>query len=279
MDGDALAVRETQVTRPVAEVAHVHRPDETGLGRLESSIRLDRTSPVPLYFQIAVGIKDAIERGAFKAGQLLDTELRLADRLGVSRPTVRQAIQQLAQQGIVVRQRGVGTLVVTQRIERPVALTSLYDDLVASGCTPATTVLEIRELPANLDVATALSLTPEEPVLLVERLRLTDNAPLAVMRNYLPISLLAHDRLEAALEHSGLYDLLRRQGVEFHSADQVIGARKPTSREARLLETSRNGTVLTMTRTAFDRTGRPIEHGRHVYLAEQYSFTMKFVVP
>ena len=113
---------------------------------------LDRTSPIPLYFQIAENLKEAIQAGTIAPGERLDNELELAEQLGVSRPTVRQAIQRLVQQGLVVRRRGLGTVVVAPRILRPVALTSLYDDLAAAERAPTTAVLSLEEIPADDEI-------------------------------------------------------------------------------------------------------------------------------
>jgi len=237
---------------------------------------LDRTSPIPLYFQIAENLKEAIDAGTIAPGERLDNELELAAQLGVSRPTVRQAIQRLVQQGLVVRRRGLGTVVVTPRILRPVALTSLYDDLVAAKRAPTTAVLSLQEITADDELAQVLSLGAGTPVLSVERLRFADEAPLALMHNYLPAKFL-HGRAEADFEQAGLYELLRSSGVQPHAADQVIAARRATAQEARLLRAPRTATVLTMTRTAFDPAGLPIEHGRHAYLADRYSFKMSLI--
>jgi GntR family transcriptional regulator len=237
---------------------------------------LDRTSPIPLYFQIAENLKDAIQAGTIAPGERLDNELELAEQLGVSRPTVRQAIQRLVQQGLVVRRRGLGTVVVAPRILRPVALTSLYDDLAAAERAPTTAVLSFEEIAADDEIAQVLSLAAGTPVLSIERLRFADDAPLALMHNYLPAKLL-QGRTEADLEQTGLYELLRSQGVQLHAADQVLAARRATAQEARLLRAPRSATVLTMTRTAFDLSGLPIEHGRHAYLADRYSFKMSLV--
>jgi len=237
---------------------------------------LDRTSPIPLYFQIAENLKQAIEDGTLKPGDRLDNELDLTERLGVSRPTVRQAVQRLVEQGLVVRRRGLGTLVVAPRILRSVALTSLYDDLSANHRHPATTVLATSEIEANDELASILSLPSGAAVLSVERLRLADGNPLAIMHNFLPAGLL-EGRPEEALEKTGLYELLRSQGVRLQAGEQVIGARRATAREAKLLQAPRNATVLTMTRTTFDPAGRPVEHGSHAYLADRYSFKMTLV--
>jgi DNA-binding GntR family transcriptional regulator len=238
--------------------------------------RLDRTSPIPLYFQIAENLKEAIQEGSIAPGERLDNELGLAEQLGVSRPTVRQAIQRLVQQGLVVRRRGLGTVVVAPRILRPLALTSLYDELTADQRAPATAVLSLEEIAADDKLAGVLSLAAGTPVLSIERLRFADGAPLAIMHNYLPAKLL-QGRTEADLEQAGLYELLRSQGVRLHAADQVLAARRATAQEARLLQAPRGATVLTMTQTAFDPAGLPVEHGRHAYLADRYSFKMSLV--
>jgi len=237
---------------------------------------LDRNSPIPLYFQIAENLKRAIEDGTLKPGERLDNELDLTERLGVSRPTVRQAVQRLVEQGLVVRRRGLGTVVAAPRILRSVALTSLYDDLAANHRHPATTVLAAREIEADDELASVLALPAGAAVLSVERLRLADGTPLAIMHNFLPAGLLK-GRPEHVLEKTGLYELLRRQGVELHAGEQVIGARPATTHEAKLLRAPWSATVLTMTRTTFDATGRPVEHGSHTYLADRYSFTMTLI--
>jgi GntR family transcriptional regulator len=236
---------------------------------------VDRSSPIPLYFQISENLKATIESGALAPGERLENELELAERLGVSRPTVRQAIQRLVQQGMVVRRRGLGTVVVAPRIMRPLALSSLYDDLETTQRSPTTAVLAAEQVEADDDIAALLAIPAGTAVLSVERLRSADGTPLAIMHNYVPARLLRG--VEADLEKTGLYELLRGQGVQLHAAEQVVGARRATPREARLLQAARTATVLTMTRTAFDPAGQPVEHGSHAYLAERYSFKMSLV--
>src|ERR1044071_8075242 len=86
-------------------------------------ISIDRTSPVPLYFQLAQHYEAAIRSGALKVGSRLDNEVQLAERLGMSRPTVRAAFLYLPIKGLVVRKRRAGTLVAKESIDRDVELT------------------------------------------------------------------------------------------------------------------------------------------------------------
>src|SRR5690242_20890694 len=132
---------------------------------------LDRGSPVPLYYQLAQQLEAAIEHGALAPGNLLGNEIDLSIRLGLSRPTVRQAIQTLVEKGLLVRRRGVGTQVVHSQVKRPLELSSLYDDLEAAGQGPATRVLVNTVVPATAEVAAALNVAEDSDVHRVERLR------------------------------------------------------------------------------------------------------------
>ena len=85
-------------------------------------ISVDRHSPVPLYFQVAAQLEQAIETGALQPGYRLTNEIAMADQLGLSRPTMRRAIQELVSKGLLVRKRGVGTQVVQGGVRREVRL-------------------------------------------------------------------------------------------------------------------------------------------------------------
>lgn len=238
-------------------------------------VDLDRSSPVPLYFQVARQIEQAIEGGQLPPGSRLDNEIHLADRLGLSRPTMRRAIQQLVDKGLLVRKRGVGTQVVHGQVTRPVELTSLHDDLVAQGQGPTTTVLLHEVVGAGDEIATTLTVTPGDRVLHTRRLRCSGGEPLALMENWLPAAFV--DLSAEALAERGLYQLLRSRGVGMRVARQRIGARRGTTEECTLLEERRGSPLLTMERTTHDDSGRAVEFGRHVYRASRYAFEVTLV--
>lgn len=237
---------------------------------------LDRTSPVPLYYQLAQQLEAAIEQGALAPGNLLGNEIDLSTRLGLSRPTVRQAIQSLVDKGLLVRRRGVGTQVVHSQVKRPLELSSLYDDLEAAGQGPTTQVVRNAHVPATADVAAALGVAQGSQVTVLERLRATHGEPVAFLCNYLPPALLELDT--ERLESTGLYRLLRSAGITLHSARQTIGARSATGEEAALLAETEGAALLTMQRTAYDDTGRPVEYGTHIYRASRYAFDFRLLV-
>ncbi|SNT12302.1 transcriptional regulator, GntR family [Streptosporangium subroseum] len=239
------------------------------------AIDLDRSSPIPLYFQVAEQISEAIRRGDLTPGSRLDNEILLADRLGLSRPTVRQAIQYLVDKGLLVRKRGVGTQVVHGQVKRSVELTSLYDDLRRAGQEPATRVLSLERAPVQEDVAAILGVTIGTEMLRLERIRYASGEPLALLHNWLPLGLAP---LTAEnLSERGLYELLRAAGVRMRVANQRIGARAATAAEARLLDERRGAPLLTLLRTTYDDQGRAVEHGSHVYRASHYSLEVTLI--
>ena len=93
--------------------------------RRTARLVVDRNSPFPLYFQVAQHLEDAIRSGALATGTLFQNEVDLAASLGLSRPTMRRAMQHLVDKGLVVRRRGIGTRVVQPKLRRPLELTSL----------------------------------------------------------------------------------------------------------------------------------------------------------
>ncbi|MEV0977384.1 GntR family transcriptional regulator [Streptomyces sp. NPDC049915] len=237
---------------------------------------LDRASPVPLYHQLAQQLEAAISRGVLVPGSLLGNEVDLSTRLGLSRPTVRQAIQSLVDKGLLVRRRGVGTQVVHRQVRRPLELSSLYDDLEAAGQGPSTRVVRHERGPASAEVAAALGIGEGDEVIVLERLRLTHGRPVALLCNHLPAALLDLDT--ARLETTGLYRLMRAAGITLHSARQRVGARCATATEASRLDEQQGAALLTMQRTAYDDTGRAVEHGTHIYRASRYSFDFQLLV-
>lgn len=236
---------------------------------------LDRSGPIPLYFQIAQRIEKAILSGDLPAGSRLENEVSLGERLGLSRPTVRRAIQDLVDKGLLVRRRGIGTQVVHGQVTRGVELTSLYEDLSRSGQKPSTKILEYKVIKADSKMAEKLGVELGSDVLYMRRLRAADNVAVSIMENWLPAEFT--DISEAELNEHGLYQILRARGVTIRVAKQKIGARKASAQESTDLSIEKNASLLTMDRTAYDNSGRAIEFGHHCYRPDLYSFEVTLV--
>jgi DNA-binding GntR family transcriptional regulator len=221
---------------------------------------------------VAQHLEQMIESGELPMGTRLENEIDLADQLGLSRQTMRRAIEYLVGRGLLLRKRGIGTQVVQAKVTREVELTSLYDDLAKTGRDPSTTVVSFSTEPAPDALGAELGLAAGTPVYVFERLRFAGAEPLALMRNHVPEHLM---RLSAAdLEAQGLYNLFRANGISMRIAKQSIGARAATAAEARALAERKGAPLLTMERSAYDEQGRAVEHGRHVYRASRYRFDL-----
>ena len=243
-------------------------------GAITLDLSVDRDSATPLYLQLAGGIEEAMRAGTLPPGSRLENELALSKRLGLSRPTVRQGIQELVDKGMLVRKRGAGTQVVQAPVNRQVALTSLYDDLRTAGKSPRTEIIEYRIGRPSPEAVDRLQLRPGEQVLDLIRVRYADGEPLAVMRNAIP-ERIAPSR--EALAASGLYACLREQGITTVLAHERIGATVADAEHAELLGEEVGAALLTMERKSFANDGSVVEYGYHVYRASRYSFEVTLV--
>jgi GntR family transcriptional regulator len=234
-------------------------------------VRIDRTSPVPMWHQLAEQLSAAVRSGDLQPGDPFENELDLARRLGLSRPTVRRAMQEMVDRGLLVRRRGIGTTVAPTRVHRRAELSSLHDDLLRAGRAPSTSVISLGP---TLDeaAAEALDLAPDTTLLGIVRLRSVDGRPLAVLHNWLPPAFA--DLTADELERTGLYAALRERGAFPVVARQTVGARMPSPEERRRLGLRGTRPVLTMMRTAFGAHGEPVEHANHCYDAEGYTLDM-----
>src|SRR4051794_11104520 len=230
-------------------------------------VGIDRSSPVPLYHQLAEQLTASIADGRLQPGDPFENEMALAERLQLSRPTVRRAIQELVDQGLLVRRRGLGTTVANRKVHRKFELSSLFDDLERDGRKPTTEVLA-HEVVEDDHAALALDLPVDTPLLHLERVRSAEGTPLALMHNWLPPA--TSDLTLEELEAKGLYAALRDRGVRPVVAQQTIGARMPTPKERKALAMKAGQPVLTMTRMAFDAAGNAVEYGSHCYRAADY---------
>ncbi|MCH8560311.1 GntR family transcriptional regulator [Nesterenkonia sp. DZ6] len=238
-------------------------------------IAIDRSSPVPLYHQVASAFEKAIREGDLLPETKLENEIALAKRYNLSRPTMRQAMDHLVREGLVVRQRGVGTQVVGPQVRRNLKLSSLYNDLQAEGSTPQTTVLGLDVVTSDDFLQEKLGLKSATEVYHVRRLRSVDGRPLALMENWVPLAV-AELSIEE-LERDGLYNILRRSGVDFRMAHQTVGAMVADKDQSSLLDMDPGSALVVMSRTALDGSGSPIEYGHHVYRADRYSFDITLV--
>ena len=175
---------------------------------------LDRSSAVPLYYQIHQHLLDQIQSGALKPGQPLPSEQEISSRMGVSRMTARQAVKSLCDIGIAYSRRGVGTFVSGGKQEKTsTELLSFTQEMKVRDCHPSSQVLKFEKIAAENEVARALHLAEGEILVSLVRVRLADGVPMGVENGFLPFCMFP-GLLESFDPRTSLYQTLaERYGV------------------------------------------------------------------
>lgn len=218
---------------------------------------LSRNGPIPLYYQIR---EDLLEQlSSMSPNEQIESELELAEKFGVSRGTVKQAIQDLVAEGYLYRIQGKGTFVASPRIQRSFDyLPSFSDDIRRRGYDPGIKALQISQIQPPGKVASALNIGDRAFVWKAERVRLADGEPIAFVASYIPCRLLAN-LTEADISVS-LYQALE----EKHSLRPLWGhdtytAVNASSKMAQLLEVPKGTALIYSERTAFLSGNQPVE--------------------
>ena len=224
-------------------------------------------------------IREGIDTGIWQPGEAISSETALAQQFAVARMTVRQALEGLIDEGLLVRVRGRGTFVARPHVERELThMHGFSEDMRARGMVPSSHLLAREVIPAPPEVSEALHLGTREAVILLQRLRLADAVPLALETSYLHYGL-CRTVLHADLETGSLYAFLLDQvGLELRHASQELHAALPTRIEAELLQISRRQPVLVIHQTTYvRRDGAELAaiYGRTVYRADRYRFRLE----
>ena len=233
---------------------------------------LDRASPLPLYFQLRTALLEQIENGTLKPGDTLPPERELIDRYRVSRITIRQAVNSLTADGLLYRQRGLGTFVRSDRIEQELStLTGFSEEMMARGLNPGAKVISAEMVDPDAAVASKLRLRPDQKAFRMVRLRLADGEPMALDITHCPPDL--GEKLLADDLQGALYTLLEEKyGVELDQGDQAIQATLADEFLAAHLGIKKGMPILQMERVVYSMDGRPVELSRTCYRADRYIY-------
>ena len=229
------------------------------------------------YERVREQLADEIERERRAAGSRLPPERAMAEHYGVSRATLRRALDELAQDGVVERVPG-GWAVASRVVGEPPNELMSFSEMAASrGLTPGGRVLERGVRPATMEEADALGLAPGAPLFELERLRSMDAVPILVDRARVPIALASGiDRVD--LEGTSLYEVLEdRYGIRPARARFTVEAIAADARRAKLLDLEPGQPLLRCEQQTEDESGRPIELCEMVYRFDRYRFRATLV--
>lgn len=240
--------------------------------------RIDPDSPVPKYFQLREILLDLIESDELPIGAAIPSERELCQRYGLSRMTVRQAVDHLVSEGRLHRVAGKGTFVARPKIEMSLRLTSFSEDMRARGLVPGSRDLDRRIVRASAHLARELGIQPGDEVHFIERLRTADGEPLCVERAHIPLAL-APDLSEHDLTDRSLYRLLESAyGLVLDAGELTIDGGIADPRDADLLKLPRGGAVLLLQRRSF-AGGVCVELGASTYRADRYQLRTVLETP
>lgn len=239
---------------------------------------LDKNHPLPLYHQLKQTLRERIEQGEWKPGQRIPSERELCETYRVSRMTVRQAVTELVNENLLWRDQGRGTFVSKPKIQKLLSrLTSFTEDMRARGKQAGARVLRLELAPAKPAVAHALQIAENQPVVLIERLRLADDEPVGIETSHL-----SFERCEAILHEDlsrSLYELLTSKFGQFPThAEEQLEAAACSAHEAELLGVRRGTPVLSIKRTTLNQELRPIEYVESTYRGDRYVFYARLSV-
>jgi GntR family transcriptional regulator len=231
----------------------------------------------PLYRQLTRRIAEAIETGRLAAGEGLPPEREMAALTGLSRVTVRKAVQALVASGQLVQRRGSGTFVAprVERVEQALSLlTSFSEDMERRGKTVRSVWLARAVHAPSPEEMMALGLTAHDHVARLERVRLADGLPLAIERASLSTAILP-DPLAVT---SSLYAVLAERGLRPVRAVQRISAANLGARDAELLEVPVGAAGLRIERVSYLPSGRVVEFTRSLYRGDAYDFAAELQI-
>ncbi|MGB8954369.1 MAG: GntR family transcriptional regulator [Tumebacillaceae bacterium] len=232
---------------------------------------LNKNIPIPLYYQLKERLTQQIMGGDFQPGTLMPSERELSDRYGISRMTVRQALGEMVKEGLLLREQGKGTFVAEPKITQGLLrLTSFSEDMQSRGLKPDSHVRAVYVQDTPPVVAAALGLAEKSQVIVLERVRLADQKPMAFEVTHVPVMLFP-GLVQEDLHTSSLYTILEEKyGVKIKYARQSIEVGLSNRVESDCLGISIGSPVLKMERVTYDADEHSFEVVKSVYRGDRY---------
>lgn len=233
-----------------------------------------------LYSKIEQYIRSGIHDGKWKPGDVLPKEMELCEMFNVSRPTVRTAMANLVQEGLITRTKHKGTCVKPWRTleSSTVFIESFQQEMANKGVGVVTEVLEFRSIEAPEDIASRLDLDPGESVVKLSRLRYAkgsfENGPIVLTTSYLINDVWPWIQ-RCDMEHTALRDVLKKHHIDRCIMEKEITLHALNEREARLLGEAPGTSVIAVHSVSWDPSGRKIEFCESIYPANRNRFLLR----
>lgn len=235
-----------------------------------SNLSIDRSSPIPIYYQLSNQIITLINSGELVPEDRLPSENEFAALFGIVPMTVRQAMNELVKGGYINRIRGRGTFVAPRALEHNLdRMVSFSEDMRNRNLTPGSKILAFESLPAPSNVANALNIDEGTLVLHIKRVRLANDKPVGLHNSYLHGVQLTQEELE---EEGSLYSLLEQKEVYLAESDDEIDAITADKELSEILHVPHGVPLLRVTRISRNSSGKAVEFVKAIYRADFYRY-------
>lgn len=236
--------------------------------------KVDKTIPIPFYFQLKEIILTSIKEEHYKVGDTIPTESELSKMFSISRTTVRQAITELVQEGWLYRVKSKGTFVTRPKINQSFvqALGSFNDQISQVGSKPHTELLDFKVIEASEEVAENLRLKSNEKVIYIHRRRYADDEPIVIVKTYLPYEKCKFV-LDYDLAEKSLYPILgSNPDTELHQIRRFIEAFEATEYDMKHLKINENKAIQQFISIGLNIYDEPIEYSIARYRGDRNKF-------
>lgn len=240
------------------------------------AITIDRASPLPLRYQLKQHLLESIESGEWKPGDLIPSEQELQETFGLSRITVRQALSDLVNEGLLIRERGRGTFVAPPKMTHsPEARHSLTEFMLAQGIRPGWQVLEQGFTRASREIASQLNVPVNSRVYRIHRLRLANDEPIGQHIAFLAETLVPHINQEALIQGGSLQYISHLPQIQTSRASRIIQAVPASDQDYRLLHIMTGAPVLMIQRVVRSAGGEALEFLQARYRGDRFQYQLR----
>jgi len=242
---------------------------------ISGAAMVDERLPTPLYHQVYLVLRNKILTDDYSLGSLLPGEQETSDMFGVSRITAKRALNELARDGMVVRERGRGTRVVYRSPAQPVEVNveGVLENLLAMGLKTEVNLLYFDYVTANKEVAHHLCCDDGQEVQKAVRVRIMEGQAFSHLTTYVPADI-GRSYSREDLAEKPLLSLLERTGVKISRAEQTITATLSDAEVSLALDLELGSPIMCICRVVYDQNNRPVEYIKGLYRPDRYQYRM-----
>ena len=255
---------------PVKALVHTRSVEFRWYRHIDIYTRMRGVGVIPIYLEIRSYMIKQIENGFLVPGDRIPSERELVDLFKVSRMTVRHAIDQLVNDGVLVRMVGKGTYVSSERLATQLnVLNSFSEDIIATGHKPSAKLLSVERIQISDTISNLLSIDCGHDVIKVERLRLVDDLEMALTTSFFPVSR-ALPIEEIDFNATSIYGQIESLGLRIEKASETVSAEAADKRIAGFLRVKENAPLLKIVRLTFISNNVPIEYMEGLFRPDRY---------